>query len=366
MDSQQTYTSPEFTAAQPAPQHGFFMGRFGLRAGWGILIYLVLFCIFLVTIVVGDLAIRGKLKPMIQERQQAALAAKNHTAPPAPKAIAPAAQDFGPHNAAMGEGMQFTALALAAFLLSVFERRRIAVYGIGRNRLNDFLPGALWGLISLSVLVGLLRAFHLLVFDSLALHGAAILRYGLEWAGVFILVGLLEEYLLRGYLQYTLMRGLYGLGERISSNNARAVSFWMAAFVLSVLFACLHLGNSGENVMGIVMVFVAGIVFSYALWRTGSLWWAIGFHMAWDWAQSFLYGVPDSGTLSADRLFQTHPAGKAMLSGGSDGPEGSLLVVPVLLLVLVAIHFARPGAQPSLQPIPAEPEPSSASPAPAV
>ncbi len=178
-----------------------------------------------------------------------------------------------------------------------------------------------------------MRALHLLTFDGQLLHGAAIARYGLGWLATFALVGLFEEFLFRGYIQYTLTRGLLSLARRIAPAHERAAAFWMSAVIWSLLFFCVHMGNAGEDPVGLAMVFVAGIVFSYALWRTGSLWWGIGFHMTWDWAQSFLYGVPDSGILSQGRLFATHATGRPLLSGGPAGPEGSILVLPILLLV---------------------------------
>ena len=122
---------------------------------------------------------------------------------------------------------------------------------------------------------------------------------------------------------------------------------------MSCLFGALHLLNPGESAPGIAAVFLAGMVFSYALWHTGSLWWAIGFHMAWDWAQSFLYGVPDSGFISAGRLFNTHATGNPLLSGGKTGPEGSVFVLPIFLLIIVIVRFTTPaGAQPELEPRP--------------
>ena len=73
--------------------------------------------------------------------------------------------------------------------------------------------------------------------------------------------------------------------------------------------------------------------------------------MAWDWAQSFLYGVPDSGQISAGRLFHTHPIGNPLLSGGIDGPEGSIYAIPILLLAVLAVRLTtKPGPQPPLQP----------------
>jgi hypothetical protein len=71
--------------------------------------------------------------------------------------------------------------------------------------------------------------------------------------------------------------------------------------------------------------------------------------MAWDWAQSFLYGVPDSGLLLQGRLFATHAHGNPLLSGGTDGPEGSILCIPIMLLVIVVLLFTRSSPQPGLE-----------------
>ena len=167
--------------------------------------------------------------------------------------------------------------------------------------------------------------------------GAAILGWGALQLFGFLLVGLFEEYLFRGYLQFTLTRSFVWLGELLSKSHARGIAFWTASFLTSALFLVAHTGNQGEDKFGLVSVFLAGVVFVIALWRTGSLWWAIGFHMAWDWAQSFLYGVPDSGGLVQGRLFATHASGNPLFSGGTVGPEGSVLLVPVLALVIVVL-----------------------------
>ena len=330
------------------PDDGILFGRFGLRAGWGIAIFLVLFFILSAVARISALAAMGRVRQTIAQHQT------RNSDQKAEAHAKPASQTIMVYDTIIGEGLDLLGVALAAGILSFLERRRIAAYGIGRARLLDLFTGTFWGLASLSLLVGVLRVGHFLVFDSRLLSGSDIAVYGLLWLLAFLLVGLLEEYLTRGYLQYTLTRGLFGLAERISPRYARAISFWTAAVTMSIAFGASHLGNPGETFAGILAVFLVGITFCYALWRTGSLWWAIGFHVAWDWAQSFLYGVPDSGGLSAGRLFQTHPTGRPFLSGGPDGPEGSILIIPTLLLVLLIIRFTtRPGVQPSLEPLPA-------------
>jgi hypothetical protein len=96
------------------------------------------------------------------------------------------------------------------------------------------------------------------------------------------------------------------------------------------------------------------MLFIVALWRTGSLWWGIGWHMAWDWGQSFLYGVPDSGGLMQGRLFATHALGNPRLSGGSDGPEGSILCAPILLLTILVLLYTHRSPQPGFELKPAK------------
>jgi uncharacterized protein len=142
------------------------------------------------------------------------------------------------------------------------------------------------------------------------------------------MVGLSEELLTRGYLQTTLARG---------------VGFWPAAVVLSLLFGAGHAGNGGEAIIGLVSAGTIGLVFCYSLWRSGSLWWAIGFHTSWDWAQSYFYGTPDSGTLVHGHLLVSHPLGASWLSGGPVGPEGSIFVFVVIAATVPVIRLTLTG-----------------------
>jgi uncharacterized protein len=340
----------DLTPPQPSPSpsaqdslNDVLFGRFGLRAGWSALIYIPFSVAFSILLILIALAAAGQLHQTIAG-MSAPSQASNFTQPqPIP--------DVLPHSIFLYRILEFAGLALASLVLARIECRRFAVYGIGRARLFDFLPGAFWGLATLSLLIAILHSTHHLVFDARALQGTPVFLFGIKWLVAFLAVGLFEEYLSRGFFQFTLTRGVYGLAESLSLPHARVLAFTIAAFFMSLFFSAGHLANPSENPMGIVMTFLAAIVFSYALWRTGSLWWAIGFHMAWDWAQSFLYGVPDSGQISAGRLFHTHPAGNPLLSGGIDGPEGSIYVIPIMVLAVLIIRYTtKPGTQPPLDP----------------
>jgi membrane protease YdiL (CAAX protease family) len=350
MDSQQSFTTPDFTTAEPALSeatpppppvqpslvHRIFNGSLGLRAGWCLLIYTAL--IFGCATAVR--AVQHQIKAHHTQKVSAAVLV--NPGPNAPQPI---------NSMLIGESSIFAIFLFVGWIMSRIERRKFSVYGLGGSHsASRFLIGSLWGLIAMGLFIAVLYFSHLLVFDGRLDFGWSVLSWGLLQLLGFMLVGLVEEFIFRGYLQFTLTRGMFGLGKLISQEKARSIAFWIAAVLTSALFYYAHTGNSGETRVGLVNVFLAGIVLVVALWRTGSLWWAIGFHMAWDWSQSFLYGVPDSGGLMQGRLFATHAIGKPLLSGGTDGPEGSLLCVPILVLLVVVLLFTHSSPQPPLEP----------------
>lgn len=294
-----------------------FKGPDGLRAGWSLLLFAALVALSVLFI--------------------------SYIRPPHPhKAIPPQA----PLPTIIQEVAGFGVVALSAFLVSLVERRPFTRYGLRSERvLPDLLKGMAWGAVMLSLLVGLLAMSGALVFDGVALTPRAAFGYGAAWFVAFGLVGLFEEFLTRGFLQYTLARGVAGILRAISPTNAyaRMIGFWVAALVFSVgVFAAGHLANTGESAIGLVSVALAGITFAYVLYRTGSLWWAIGFHATWDFMQSFFYGVRDSGLVVEGHLLVSHASGATLLSGGATGPEGSILAVPTLLLTIFIIHRTLP------------------------
>ncbi len=230
---------------------------------------------------------------------------------------------------------------LATLIMSRIEHRPFGVFGLGGTlRLRQFFAGLFWGVVCLSLLVSLLRLLGFLQFDALLLNSGAAVRYGILWAIGFLLVALLEETLLRGYAQYTLARGFAGIYGAIFKNtpHRHTLGFWTAGVILSFVFGIGHSTNPGESPIGLLGAGLVGLVFCFALYRTGSLWWAIGIHAGWDWSQSFLYGVADSGLMAEGHLFATHPIGKPILSGGLTGPEGSIFAI-LMLAVIAGIIF---------------------------
>ncbi len=325
MNDDATLTPAELTPPPPPPPPAWrkiFIGQDGLRAGWSLLIFLAL----LTAVLFCANFIGHKIHP------------------PASKTANAAAQMTLTPRVFIGDAITFLATLFVAWIMSKIERRPNSVYGLGGGRqLPNFLMGLAWGVTFLSLLVLTLWKTGFLVFDGRLLSGSAILRYGAIWLFGFLLVGLAEEYLTRGYLQYTLTRGLAGVYRwAFKTRHSAALGFWTSALVFSILFGLGHRSNPGESPLGLLSAGLVGLVFCLSLRRTGSLWWAIGFHTSWDWAQSFLYGVADSGTMIDHPLLATHPVGKPILSGGATGPEGSTFILAILVLVSLIILLTLP------------------------
>jgi membrane protease YdiL (CAAX protease family) len=119
--------------------------------------------------------------------------------------------------------------------------------------------------------------------------------------------------------------------------KSQSAGFWQAVWVTTTLFGYGHVFNPGESWVGISQVEFIGFIFCVSIRLTGSAWWAIGCHAAWDWAETFFYGTADSGRVGTGHFLTTSPKGNLLMSGGAAGPEGSLLVLGVMLLLLVAI-----------------------------
>lgn len=220
---------------------------------------------------------------------------------------------------------------LATWIVSRMEKRPLDDYGAPPRQAfgKRFWEGTVWGFAMLSVILLVLRVSGHFQIDSVALTGEGVFRYALGWAAAFLAVSLTEEFGFRGYLLFIV---------------SRRRSFWPAAVILSVAFGAAHLANHGENVLGILQVVATGLLFCLTIRRTGNLWFAVGFHAAWDWAETFFYGTPDSGLLGVGRYLNTSVQGPDWLTGGTAGPEGSVIALLVLLFAALLIHFRFPKA----------------------
>ncbi len=285
-----------------SPGRNIFWGTQGLRAGWRLLLFVVL--AFLIS---GSL--NRLLRHWVHGGRQAT---------------------YGPEILGLGELMGLVAVLAAAWIMSRIESRPLGVYGLpARSAFGKrFWVGALWGMMAVSMLMGWIWAGHGFSFGDLVLHGFRLGYYGVAWWLMFLVVGLLEEFSVRGYPQFTLATGM---------------GFWPAAVLTSAFFGAIHLGNPGEGWPGALSAGLIGLFLVFTLRRTGDLWFAVGFHQVFDYGETFLYSVPNSGLRAQGTLLSSSFHGPRWLTGGTIGPEGSVFVFVLIALLFAAFHFAYPA-----------------------
>ena len=346
-----TASEAELFAPKPVEKHylrWIFMGSEGLRAGWSVAIFIPITILLAMCI--------GRAFLMLH-------------------LITKGAPVFTPTSAIFGELIGVLAILCAGALVALIERRRNSVLAFnltGPRPVFHFLTGLVAGFAALSELVAALTLGGWMHFGPVGLTGADIARYAALWGCAFLLVGCFEEGTFRCYLQFTLARGinfwwalglvgamcldllltargnglwgvyvmaLLGLAPCLVLylQKAPGNGFWQAAWVTSTLFGFIHTGNNGENWIGIFGAAAIGFVFVVSIRVTGSAWWAIGCHAAWDWAETYFYGAADSGMVATGHYLSVTPAGNPLWSGGTDGPEGSALILGILVLLLVAL-----------------------------
>jgi membrane protease YdiL (CAAX protease family) len=289
------------TLSSPPPNPtSLFHNEHGLRAGWRLLVYLLL-------VLGGGAIVMLGLRLFLTPKRGV------------PMAMILLSQEV----------VGFALVYGAALVMSRVERRSAGAYGLPMSEAlgSKFWLGFLFGLLEVSLLIGLIAAFGGYSFGSLALHGREIVQWGLFHLLLFFFVGLFEEFLFRGYMQYTLADG---------------IGFWPAAILLSVLFGGLHLGNPGEGLVGAAGVVVVAIFFCFTLKRTGNLWYAVGLHASFDWGETYLFSVPNSGTTMQGSLSQSVLHGPTWLTGGTVGPEGSVFCFLTMALQFLMVMWLFP------------------------
>jgi uncharacterized protein len=276
-----------------------FWNQHEFRAGWRFLIYLLLVVLF--TIAGGFLTMALHF-PQI-----------NRTG-------------FTATSMLVQECVLLIAALTAAAIMGMIEARPFGGYGLPRAGAFGarFWQGAAWGIAMIAAIIFLIRAFAGFSFGGLVLRGPALWGYAVLWGVVFVFVGLFEEFLFRGYAQFTLATG---------------IGFWPAATAISAAFGAVHLHNSGEDRIGALSVFVIGMFFCLTLRRTGNLWFAVGLHATFDWGETFLFSVPNSGLVAPGHLLNSSFHGSVWLTGGTVGPEGS--VMAFVVVGIAAALFAR-------------------------
>ena len=215
------------------------------------------------------------------------------------------------------------------FCRAKLDKRSFLSLGLRRPRLGSNLArGALAGFLSIAVIWAILWVMGAISVNgfSAAARGPNAIFAILGWGLAFAAVGFFEEFLFRGYT-------LHNLTDWLG---------WRAAVIIqATIFALVHLGNvaTASNQARVAAlgampsIFLIGIFFALSYRKTGSLWFPIGFHAAWNFSLGCLFSLPVSG-IKTFQLLDVQTQTQNWMSGGSFGAEGSFFLLPVLLALI--------------------------------
>ena len=221
-------------------------------------------------------------------------------------------------------GARFIAVTIALLLLSwlllaAFDRRPLRHLGLWfyRGAVREFAVGWAVGAALIAAVAVLLMAAGSLVYHAFwrGEVGGVVL-----WIVLLLIASAAEEIAFRGY---GMQRLIDAIGEPAG------------VLVFSALFAMVHMNNPSSSTLSALNTFLAGILLSLAYLKTRALWLPIGLHWSWNFMMGQVFSLPISGLNLAPRLFKAEVSGPEWLSGGSYGPEGSILFTVVCTLAIL-------------------------------
>jgi len=230
-------------------------------------------------------------------------------------------------NIALSEIGTFIVALILTGAFALYEHRRIDSYGMPVDRALRLptLEGVGAGIVMAgAVAVGMIALGGMQV-KGLAANQGSIAVHALAWLAANICIGIAEEAFYRGYILQSLWK---------------SIGFWPASVVVALSFAADHyFYKAGENIWDVITLVSLSMMLCYSVLRTGSLWFAVGFHVAFDFMQLFVIGTPNGAQLPVGRLLDVGFDGPWWLTGGVLGTEASLLMYPAIALIWLYVWW---------------------------
>ncbi|HUG33772.1 MAG TPA: type II CAAX endopeptidase family protein [Anaerolineales bacterium] len=271
-----------------------------LRAGWRVLIQLILWIVFSFCLSVPIGIVLFLIDPSFIESPS--------QLPPAYLLLATIGETF--------------AVTMSVFLARRFlDKESIESLGLKLNvqALIGIFAGIGITLIQMGFIYVLMLNLGWLTFEGFAWEfdpAGTVIQGVLTFLAIFLLVGWHEELLSRGYHLQTITSGLN--------------LFW-GVVISSAVFGALHLANPGASWRAVAGITLAGLLFAFAYIRTKQLWLPIGLHLGWNFFEGVAFGFPVSG-LDIYALMRIDVTGPELWTGGAFGPEAGLIVLPSLII----------------------------------
>jgi membrane protease YdiL (CAAX protease family) len=219
--------------------------------------------------------------------------------------------------------------ALVLVWVRVVERRPLATIGLAGSRgPRTFLLGLAVGAATIFTVVAagwIAGAWHVSGYAPALASPSALGSIALLLAA-FAVQSSVEELLFRGWLLSVL---------------ARKFNLPVAVALSSAVFAFLHFSPGQPWLVTLNLLLFSAFACCWAL-RAGNIWGVMGWHAGWNWLLATGFELPVTG-LDAHLpalVVRLIPAGSDYLTGGSQGPEGSLFCT-IFFVAGIAVMMRR-------------------------
>lgn len=220
--------------------------------------------------------------------------------------------------------MQEITFMLGAMILwKSLEKRPFREMGMSslRKGFKDLFKGLVLGILAVSAVLALLLATGNVTIQ-MGVYNPKLTSNLIYCFAMFAFVGLSEEIFARGYCMTVLKQ----TGNR-----------WVVVIVSSVVFSLMHLVNPFVTALGLFNIFLIGVLLAYMVFKTGSLWMPIGFHITWDFMLQNVYGFTAGEVQSQGYdLFSTRYVTENIFNGGKY-PQGGIAVSLVMLIFILFV-----------------------------
>lgn len=217
----------------------------------------------------------------------------------------------------------FAFLFAVAIMLKFIDKKDFSY--IGFKSLRKYSKDLWIGLLAGAVFI-ILNVIILIILGQASLRGT-LLNPNLSGTVIsgfllFILVGIAEEMLFRGYIIMTAQQ----------MNR-----WWLSALLSALVFAVTH-GALNANIsnLAVLNLFLGGLLLAYIFIRTGNIWMCVGFHITWNYFQGFILGIAVSGRNVEDAVY-TIIISRSSIAGGAFGLEGGFINTGVLLCAFIFV-----------------------------
>jgi len=111
---------------------------------------------------------------------------------------------------------------------------------------------------------------------------------------------------------------------------------WWALVIVSLLFGFAHIGNANATVWTSVAIMISDVLLIAAFVYTRRLWMVWGIHMSWNFFQTGVFGMPNSGETFKSWI-NASVDGPEWITGGSFGIEASYVAILITLIVGIIV-----------------------------